>query len=381
GFFGDWEISLRMPSVLFSLGTGYFVYRIGRLLGNKQKGMWAMIFFLFNPLSIYYSQEARMYMMATFLGTLTFFFFIKMQKVKSKIDLILFNLFIVLSFYTFYGIIFLIVFYWIYFLWKKKYQEFFYSILIFIFSFLIISPLLYQQWMNSKISLSEVKNWSLVLGKANLKNLILIPLKFSVGRISFYPKWLYYLIAGSWVMFLIILNIKNFKNMIKNKNIELLYLLVILPILFGFGISFFTPLLSYFRFLYLLPIFCILLSFAINTTVLRSIVVIGFGIFSAFYLLNTDFHREDWRSLAKSIPKNLPLFMILSSSDSLKYYNHNLKIFSLNNLSKSNYKKIIVIPYTAEIWGINYQKILKEKQYFIQKKVDFRGVFYEIYQK
>jgi hypothetical protein len=256
----------------------------------------------------------------------------------------------------------------------------FFSFLIFVFSFLIITPLLYQQWINAKISLTEVKNWSLVLGKANLKNLILISLKFSVGRISFYPKWLYYFIAGGWSVLLTILLIRNVVK-VKKENIQLLLLLLILPIFFGFLVSFFTPLLLYFRFLFLLPIFCLLLSFSINTTVLRSVVVIGFGIFSILYLLNADFHREDWRSLAKSIPQDLPAYMILSSSDPLKYYQPNLNIYSLNSLSKKSSEKIIVIPYTAEIWGIDYKKTLKEKSYFLKKRFDFRGIFYEVYEK
>jgi len=64
-FFGYSEIVLRMPSVLFSLATGYVVYLIG--------GAWAAVFFLFNPLIVYYSQEARMYMMGAFFVTLSYF--------------------------------------------------------------------------------------------------------------------------------------------------------------------------------------------------------------------------------------------------------------------------------------------------------------------
>src|SRR3990167_11022982 len=51
-FFGYSEIALRMPSILFSLLTGYVIYLIG--------GIWAAVFFLFNPLIVYYSQEAQM---------------------------------------------------------------------------------------------------------------------------------------------------------------------------------------------------------------------------------------------------------------------------------------------------------------------------------
>ncbi|MBI4226109.1 glycosyltransferase family 39 protein, partial [Candidatus Roizmanbacteria bacterium] len=91
--FGYSEIVLRFPSVIFSLLTGYVVYIIGKLVINddsgrprdklgvarmtkEQTGFWAAVFFLFNPLIVYYSQEARMYMMVTFLLTVTLYYFI-----------------------------------------------------------------------------------------------------------------------------------------------------------------------------------------------------------------------------------------------------------------------------------------------------------------
>src|SRR3989338_10378273 len=90
-FFGYSEIALRMPSVLFSLLTGYVIYLIG--------GIWAAVFFLFNPLIVYYSQEARMYMMATFLLTAGLYYFVKISNIKYQIlnihikNRIFFNLF------------------------------------------------------------------------------------------------------------------------------------------------------------------------------------------------------------------------------------------------------------------------------------------------
>jgi len=109
------------------------------------------------------------------------------------------NIFISLSFLTFYGSIFFILVILFYFLFKKQYKYLILTTFYLLIVFLIVSPLLYQQWVNSKISLVEVKNWFLVLGKANLKNLLLIPIKFSVGRISFYPKLAYWLLAGFFI--------------------------------------------------------------------------------------------------------------------------------------------------------------------------------------
>ncbi|MGB3020262.1 MAG: glycosyltransferase family 39 protein, partial [Microgenomates group bacterium] len=60
--FGYSEIALRMPSVMASMLTGYVIYKLaeGKKLG-KSLAFWAAAFFLFNPLVVYYSQEARMY--------------------------------------------------------------------------------------------------------------------------------------------------------------------------------------------------------------------------------------------------------------------------------------------------------------------------------
>src|SRR3989338_7261294 len=96
--FGYSEISLRMPSVLFSLLTGYMIYLIGkkidsgraRMTKNSNVGLWSGALFLFNPLIIYYSQEARMYMMATFLLTASLYYLLASLRVNGFKNIFLF---------------------------------------------------------------------------------------------------------------------------------------------------------------------------------------------------------------------------------------------------------------------------------------------------
>ncbi len=382
-FFGYSEISLRLPSVFFSLLTGYFLYLIGKNNFNKHIGFWAMIFFIFNPLIVYYSQEARMYLLATMFLIISLFYFLNLEKNVSnynwqKKNFFLFNLFVVLSFYSFYGSIFLITGFFIYFLYKKQYQKFFLSFLIFLGSFLLITPLLYQQYLNSKNSLIEVRNWSLALGKANLKNFLLIPIKFSIGRISFYPKWLYWTLAVIWTSFLTGLLV--FK---KNKNQQLyqLFFLALFPLFLGFGISYFMPILQYFRFIYLIPIFCLIMAVKLRDINLKFFITLGFLVFSLVYLLNNSFHREDWKSLVNKLSKKDKIYVILSSSDPIKYYDENLKLYPLEELSNATEDTITVIPYVSEIWGIDYQKKLREKNYFQKNIISVRGLRVEIYEK
>ena len=395
GVFGHSEISLRMPSVLSSLAAGYFVYLIG--------GVWAAVFFLFNPLIVYYSQEARMYMMATMFLTMALYYFLQLssrQKSESKIrnerfrldfglrrnDFLFFLFFITLAFFTFYGSIFLIAAFVIYLFFKKQYNHLFICLFVIFVDFLVVSPLLYHQLMNARIVLPTVANWASVLGKANLKNLLLIPIKFSVGRIDFYPKWLYYATAGLWTFFVFFILLKN---SLKTKNLKLKTLLAFLfvfPLALGFVTSFVTPLLQYFRFIYLIPIMTVILSFGLSNGAEVQprrlywkvpLIAAGFMSFSLIYLLSPQFHREDWKSLVSNLPKDIPIYMIIPSSDPVKYYNNNIKVNELRELKSLPVKKlsgeVIVIPYTADIYGFDYKTVLGRDEYKLKDKKTFRG--------
>lgn len=374
--FGYSEIALRMPSLLFSLLTGWFVYLIGRKLKNERVGVGATILFLFNPLIVYYSQEARMYMMATFLLTAALYYFIKLLRVNelTRLNLFFFYIFISLSFLTFYGSIFFILPMLFYLFSKKRYREFLVSCFVLCVALLLISPLLWQQLLNAKESLFNLANWTNLLGKPNLKNLLLIPVKFSVGRISFEPKILYWGVSGIWVVWL-------FCNFILAglKNKFLLYLFIF-PLVIGFFVSFFTPLLSYFRFLYLIPILCLILSFALKGEFLKILTILGFIFFSLVYILMPAFHREDWKSLAKDI-NSKKIYMITASSDPLNYYRSGVMVEELRNIAKTDDKRLLVIPYTAEIYRFDYKKILEQKGYLMTERKNFRGVYYEIWER
>ena len=155
----------------------------------------------------------------------------------------LFSLSISLSFLTFYGSIFLIIPMGIYLFYKKKYRNFFVFLLLFTVTILLLSSLLYRQIINARQQLQLVPNWTTVLGSANLKNLLLIPLKFSIGRVSFYPKWFYWVISGAWTSFIWFYVIKvGLKQ-------KLLLFLVFGSLGFGILFSLFSPLLQYFRFI------------------------------------------------------------------------------------------------------------------------------------
>lgn len=384
--FGASEIVLRLPSIFFSLIAGWFIYKIGLFWRNKYVALWSAIFFLFNPLIVYYSQEARMYMMATALLSIALYYFLRLIKEiqisNSKlkiINMVCFNLFTALAMFTFYGSAFFIagmIVVGIYQLLvinksKKNLISIFFHLFIGLFiSLILLSPLLYQQVMNAKGALIDVKNWSLVLGKAELKNVAMILLKFATGRISWFPKWSYYLIAGiptALVWLSVIIGMK------KNKLFGYLF---ILPLLFGLFVSIWAPMMMYFRFIYLIPVMSLLLAGMTqkHTQIFRYIILFSYCAFSLAYLLSPQFHREDWKGLTRKLNTNTRVYMILPSSDPISYYKNGISLFELRDIKKIAVPEFItIIPYTSEIYGFNYQHLLQEKGCIKKSQTQFRG--------
>jgi len=371
---GNNVIWLRLSSILFSIVTIYFIYLIGKKIKNKKIGILAALFLAVNPLFIYYSQELRMYSMVTMWLIIGFYFFIKIKNKKYKIiDLIIFNLMMALSFGTFYGSIFLIASFAIYFLIKKEWKLFWLTNIGIGLSIIVLTPLLLTQIKNSQIMLVQVTNWVLVLGKVNLKNLLLIPVKFGIGRISFYPKVWYYLISGVWsvVILLMILKSKKESNWLK--------LFLILPIILAIVFSIKSPLLQYFRFLYLVPIMVLILAINGDKKWQKILISGGFLVFSLIYLLNSNYYREDWKSVAQELNNQKSVYMVESFGDPLKFYNQNIKINDIRE--EINGDEIYVIPYGEIIHGVDHQKILENLGYKMVSQKDFREVELEKWRK
>lgn len=345
------EIALRLPSVIFSLITIYLVFRFF--------GFGPSLLLAFNPLYLYYSQEARMYSLVTLLVFCAYLAF------KSK-KILLYYLFTFLSLSTFYGSIFFFAAISLYWLLRRNYKNFcLYSLAPFL-SLLILSPLLWSQYQNSKTMLVSVKNWSSVLGPANLKNLLLILVKFTIGRISFYPKWAYYLIA---ILVTIPLWFKVIINLFRRRQLSFIFWV---SLTVGLIFSLFTPMFQYFRFLYLIPFMCLIL----NKNLLYTFC---FLTFSLLYLFNPAFHRENWRELAATLPSDV--YMIVSASDPVIYYRPDIKIHDLA-VEIPTASEITVLPYVSEIHGLDYVSHLKDSGYFQKQIISYVGpLTKEIWQK
>ncbi len=413
GMFGYSEVALRMPSVLASLVTGWIVYLIvhkarlpaGRSIKSvKSIAIWAAAFFLFNPLIIYYSQEARMYSVITLLVTLIFWSVMKFKDKSEKLKvttknfkLILFaNVFIALALGTYYGSVFFIAVLYGYLLLKKEFKLFIYLLPGTLVAGFFLYPLFLTQLKNSGEVLRAIPNWSATLGKANLKNLLLFPIKFTSGRISWEPKIVYYAVAGIWTLFVshfVMLSLskhlakryagslsyaRDDKGSFRNDTV-LLYSLFLAPIFLGFLVSFYKPLLQYFRFIYVIPFMSILLARGASKKWQRVTLATGFLAFSLIYTYIPSFHREDWKSLAASIPSN-QVCALPSSFDPLHYYRPNLKT-SDSRTCKTGNETITVVPYAEAIYGFRHLEYMTENKYNLAKQVSFRGLEYQVWKK
>jgi len=336
--FGYSEFSLRLPSIIFVLVTVFVINRIA--------GINAAMLVGFNPLLIYYSQEARMYSLVTMLVTINLFFLIKKKYLWVSIIGGLCLL-------TFYGSVFYLATISLYLLLNKKYKELIVINIGPLFALLLLWPLLNSQYINSIEMRQTVTNWSMVLGKANIKNILLVPMKFTSGRISFEPKWLYYLISGSFA-------ILTFSQLVKKNIYSFIFWMTLL---IGIVFSIFTPMLQYFRFLYLVPI----MGLIINK---NKLVWGGFILFSLIYILNSGFYREDWQSMAKTLPNKV--YMVASFGDPIKYYKPTINIVDIRSSIVD--KEITIIPYGEEIHGVNHKNILEKMGYKLNKINNYRGV-------
>ena len=367
--FGDQVWVMRLSSILFSLITIWLVYKIGKEIKDQKTGLWAAILTGINPLLIYFSQELRMYSLVTMWLIASICFLVKMLKKPNWKNILGFNIMTGLSFVTFYGSIFLIGAEILYILINKKIKLFLISVLGIILALLGISPLLSTQLKYSQEALLQVSNWGLALGKVNLKNLLLIPLKFSVGKISWWPKINYYVTSGLWS--LVVFGI-TLKSLFKNK---LLRFLLIVPLVFGIIFSLKSPMLQYFRFLYLIPIISLIISLEAKKNI-KIFLTIGFLIFSGIYLINPKMHRENWKDLASSLSSSDNVYMLNSFADPINFYNPNLKINAFEK-SVPIEDNIKIIPYGEAIHGFDHTRLMQEQGYVKTEEKDFGGVTWE----
>jgi len=333
---GFQEALLRFPSVIFSLGAVFFTYKIGVLFKRERLGLLAALFLALNPLFVYYSQEARMYTLATLGITGAFYFFLSRQWLGY------FFLLSIALFADYLPYLMLPVFF---FLSQNKKQFILLHLLFFTF-FLPWLPIALNQFSAGANFARIVPAWGSVVGGISVKSLLLVPVKFILGRISFENQWFYALVVGVSVSYigLILLRVREWR----------LWLWLVLPILSTALISLFVPIFSYYRFLFVVPAFCLVLALGVEKNRLLSIGVVVISLASLIYFhLSPQLHREDWRQAVRGYmeeEEGVALMPSLAQAAPIYYYRDNLVVQDKNNVDITDVHTVYLIRYVQELF-------------------------------
>jgi hypothetical protein len=98
--FGDGEVALRMLSTLCGIALVPVCYLCAKELVSRWAGVVAATIVAFNPFLIWYSQEARSYMLLTLLSAASFLYFIRARARPTRRNVVLWGLFSCLAITT-----------------------------------------------------------------------------------------------------------------------------------------------------------------------------------------------------------------------------------------------------------------------------------------
>lgn len=112
--FGTSEAAVRSLSLAFMLGVIVIMFAlVRRLFGNRAARLTAL-FLALGPFVVRYSQEARMYGMLAFVAALATYLLVRALESNRWTDWLLYGVSVALGLYTYYYVIFMIVFHWAY---------------------------------------------------------------------------------------------------------------------------------------------------------------------------------------------------------------------------------------------------------------------------
>lgn len=281
------DFSLRIPSLLAGMLTLLCVYAIAKKLNSKQADIAAGLASC-SPLLLYYAFEARMYALTAFLVAASL-----LALLNKK--MFAFAMLAMSSYFTHYFALSMIPVY-AYIVHRDKISGKF--LVASIVPFAAWLPMLSKQLAFASDHLSPA--WASVIGALTFKNVALVPLKFLWGRIGLDPLWLY---AGvSVVVVYLWLYVAASLRKSKPQVFKLLFLWLTVPIALTLAVAVFSPVMQYFRLLFVLPGLVLLTALGIEQ--LRSIkartgaLMLAFSI-SLFswqtYVGTPRYHRENWK--------------------------------------------------------------------------------------
>ena len=393
--FGVSEIGARSLSIITGLATIFIVYLIGKTIKNKKLGLLGAALLATSGLHVYFSQEARMYVLASFFVAVATYFFVKIQKEGGVGDWVGFSLALLLSSMTHYLTLLIIPVFWTAaFLSNKNFswwKKFFASHIILIIVGLSWLPTFIRQFGGGLEVQATSPLWWNILGRTTIKEILLVPTKFMLGRISIENNLLYGFTAGIVGIAFGYLFIRAKKTFAKTR---LIWLWLIIPLAISGVIGLRIPVFSYFRLLFVLPAFYLLLAAGISTLnkkkakIALCFVLMVNLLSSGAYLFNEKFHREDWKGLVKFVESesrdknSITLFVADSQMEAYKYYSKDAKIAGPTGLSEG-LDLIWLMRYVQPMFDPE-DKLRQEVEEFGYQKTgefDFNGVIVWRYEK
>ena len=408
-FFGNSEIAMRLPSVLFGVATVLVLYKYLSYVRLKTVAILTALFLATSPFHIYYSQEARMYSMACFFAALSMYFFMKIKELtKLRINglFILFFISTILMIYSdYYGFLVLLA-QMIYLAIKRNYK----FLLICLFAFLLVYlpwvPMLIIQLKTGMLASQTLPGWARLVNVTFWKAVPLTLIKFTIGRITIFNRGIYFFISLAIIVMNGFLIVKGF---LKRKTFQIsnfkfqIVLWFVVPLLISWLASLFIPNFQPFRLLLILPAFYLLLAEGISATsskklqffVVGLFLTINLGCLSAYYS-NPYFHREDWKGTVNFLLKQTNSKVLLPSMTSnwpIRYYDPDLKIkiiyggkginpineltnYEINGLMDYEIKNVFYVRYLVSLFDPQelILEMLEKQGYTKIKEISFNQI-------
>lgn len=391
--FGYSELALRSMSLFFGLLSIVLVFFVTqRLFENKKISYLASTLLATSGLHVYYSQEARMYSMATFFVLLAIYYFQSILKKDARLgEWLVFSLLLALVLLTDYLSGFILLVFWVYVLFFRKGKDW---RLFFILAHipLAIMAFYWREHFLSQLALgSSVENanpvWWQILGQGNLKNIFLIFAKFIIGRVTIFNKFVYFGVLGILSLFFANLLLRPIftRNLKPIKQYFFVWLWLAIPIVAGIIISLAIPVLSYFRYLFVLPAFYILVakgvfSFKDRRLLIIKVLLVVNLVSTFYYLFNPRFHREDWQGFARTVASEStgPYRVVFPSDNHHEGYTYYAGDDHVSGylVLLTNYKTVWFVRYLEELYPkIEDTRLRAEEIGFVKtQERDFNGI-------
>lgn len=384
--FGFSEVATRMLSVTFGVATVFLCFSLFKRIFSKFAVVLATLFLATSPLHIYYSQEARMYAFTAFFALLSVYFFIKIirdgVKAQKNIWLPYFfsTLFLLYSEYLPYFLVLsqnIIIFWQREKIGKKTIKKWIMTQLLLFACLLPWFPFLWRQLQIALHVAREFTLWNQVVGQATLQSIAILPIKFLIGRISLTDKVLYGLLVSPLLLCIGGLSLRFFLKERGKKHSLILFLLFLLPLFFAFITSFFISVFSYFRFLFLLPLFYFILGISIETISKKSLRRLAILLFlminlGSLFFFNTNkrFWREDWRSAVRFVEskkEGTTLAVMVNPAQNAGYRYYTQGIVPLIYGTDGDY------TWYKTVWLFRYVQPIFDADDAVRKKIESRG--------